>query len=197
MMALLGSIILVLTAVAPVVAERTSYALAQLARPGYNCTLDWINVELEALIKGVWVYVIMTLFVCACAGHAFIVLRAAWVLLRCWHLRMTCLPQTPPAFRLRLITWTLITHFRRIVFYFIILAISVLPVYPLILLGVPCLSGIMTAQMWAYAPVGCWNFFLFGQYRVIMRLPDKDVSAPTMDKKMLTRRFNKAGLPGF
>ncbi|KAH7678482.1 hypothetical protein AAVH_41617, partial [Aphelenchoides avenae] len=76
MMAVLGSIVLVLTAVAPIVAKRASYQMAQLAIPGYNCTLDWIELELEALIKGVSIYVIMSLFVCACVGHAFIVLRA-------------------------------------------------------------------------------------------------------------------------
>ncbi|KAH7719299.1 Homeobox domain containing protein [Aphelenchoides avenae] len=196
LVALLGSIILVLAVVSPIIVPCASFILAHLASPGYNSTWDWTARELEVRIQGALAYVIMALCLCVWVNQAYMLLMNFWILFRCGLLKATSQPQSSSALRADLIKQALISHFRRIFQLFLFHLMTVLVVYPLVVLGVPCLTGIMFAQMCAYIPLEFFNLFLRGRYRVIMRLSESEVSTATVDKTELTRRFNEAGLPG-
>ncbi|KAH7709236.1 hypothetical protein AAVH_23501 [Aphelenchoides avenae] len=191
--ALLGSVILVLAAVSPFVASFTSFGLARLAVPGYNTTWDRIGEALESRIRGPSAYVLWAAVMCSYVYYAYILLTNVWILCRWCQINVT----SPTDLRSRLIMWTLITHFRRISLLLLFLLITVLAVYPLVLLGVPCLSGIVLVQLCAIAAPTWWNLFLRKQHCVIMCLTEQEVTAVTMNKRELNRRFNKAGIyPG-
>ncbi|KAH7719303.1 hypothetical protein AAVH_13275 [Aphelenchoides avenae] len=198
-MALLGSVILLLAPVSPFVASSASERMAQLASPGYTSTMDWIEQELEALIKGVPLYVIWPVclvFLSAYVYLAYFLLTNVWIVWRCCLLKMTSVPQSPSGLRCGLVTRILISHFRRIFLLVLFLVITVLPVYPLVLWRVPCLTGILHLHVICFPTLACWHVLLRDQYLVIMRLSDSQVVAATADKKELPRLFREAGIPG-
>lgn len=110
LMALIGSVILVLAAVAPIVASGASIVLARLARPGYNSTWEWVALGVVEYIPGPSAYVFWPVGICVYTYYAYILLTNVWILLRCCILKA----RTPSDLRSRLIMWALIAHFRRI-----------------------------------------------------------------------------------
>ncbi|KAH7719300.1 hypothetical protein AAVH_13272 [Aphelenchoides avenae] len=192
--ALLGSVILVLTAISPLVACGASYGVAQVACPGYNSTLDWVGQELGLRERGVSVYVLAAVSLCVHAPYAYLLGKSGSVLLHGCLLKVYRPPTSTSALRSRLIMSALAAHFRRIFLLVLFLAITVLAVYPLVLLQVPSLTGIMFAQLLGFAALVYWNVALLRRYQVIMRLPESAVAAATMNAKACP--FKEPGRPG-
>lgn len=102
-----------------------------------------------------------------------------WILFRYNLLQAT----SPSDFGAGLVMWALFAHFRRLFLLLLFLVITVLAIYPLVSLAVPCLTGILLAQMCVIVGPTCWTLFVSRQYRVVMRLLDTEVAAATIDKK--------------
>lgn len=119
-----------------------------------------------------------------------------WIFFHFCLLKTTSQPQPSSALRADLMKRALFLYFRWTVLLVIFLVISVLSVYPLVLLHEYCWIGIVCAQMFAGIPLDVFNRVLRGRYFVIAGLTDAEVLAGTKDAKVLTTRFREAGLRG-